>query len=152
MPMEDFELNWRFDDEKYDKLPEKDLRLIKPLNPVVSKFLWDYISKSGLHSDIPFKKDYFETIEQITITADNKKDVKNWLYQCDLPLDNQVCLSWLPTTAIMIPWKLFIQYFDSFYYSVSDDLTIVDESLSCALFFHHSGEIYFGRTTNFTPI
>ena len=49
------------------------------------------------------------------------------------------------------PWKIFIKYFDSFYYPGSDDLTVCDESLQWALLFYHEDEIYFGTNKDFKP-
>ena len=48
---------------------------------------------------------------------------------------------------MIVPWKLFIKYFDSFYNS--DDLTIIDQSLTWALLFYHESEIYFGTNNDY---
>ncbi len=53
---------------------------------------------------------------------------------------------------MIVPWKLFVNYFDSFYYAGSDDLTIFDESLNWAFLFYHEDEIYFGTNKNFTTL
>ncbi len=45
---------------------------------------------------------------------------------------------------MIVPWKMLVKYFDDFYYGVSDDLTIIDDYMNWALFFHHEGQIYFG--------
>jgi hypothetical protein len=52
---------------------------------------------------------------------------------------------------MIIPWKLLIKYFDSFYYSSADDLTVIDQSLAWALQFYHEGEIYFRTNKDFKP-
>jgi hypothetical protein len=57
--LSDFELDWRFTDERYDKIPGQHLALLQPLDKKASKFLWDYINLVGLHNDIPFKKVFF---------------------------------------------------------------------------------------------
>ena len=149
IPMNDFGLSWRFTDDKYDNLPEIHLDQLKPLDKVASKFLWDYISDSRLHDDVPFKANFFKTIDKAKIDFDNEKTIKKWLYHRGLPFDKQVFLSWQPNDAMIVPWKLFIKYFDSFYYS--DDLTIIDQRLAWALLFYHEYEIYFGTNNDFKP-
>jgi hypothetical protein len=45
---------------------------------------------------------------------------------------------------MIVPWNILIKYFDSFYYSSSDDLTVINPDLIWALLFYHEDEIYFG--------
>ena len=149
IPMSDFRLNWRFTEEKYDKLPDQHLNQLKPLDSEASQFLWDYIANTNLHSDIPFKKDFFRTIDKAQISDDNEKEIKKWLYQRGFSFDKSVFLSWQPSDAMIVPWKLLIKYFDSFYYSCSDDLTVIDQNLNWALLFFHEDEIYFGTNEDF---
>jgi hypothetical protein len=147
--MKDFGLNWRFTDEKYDVLPELHLEQLKPLDKEASRFLSDYISDTRLHDDVPFKSNFFRIIDKAKINLENKKEIKKWLYHRGLPFEKQVFLSWQPDEGMIVPWKLFIKYFDSFHYS--DDLTIFDESLTWALLFYHELEIYFGTNKDFKP-
>lgn len=150
--LDNFGLKWRFTEDKYDKLLEQDLDQLKPLDSEASKFLSEYIVKANLHNDTPFKKDFFQTIDKAKILEGNEKDIKNWLYQRGLPLDKPVFISWDSDNGMIVPWKLLIKYFDSFYYPTSDDLTAIDQSLNWALLFSHEDEIYFGANKNFKPI
>lgn len=147
--MDDFLLKWRFREEKYNKLPDTHLEQLKPLDNEAAKFLWDFIEMNDLHLDTPFKKDFFRTIDKARISDGNEKEIKKWLYQRGLSFDKYVFLSYQPTDAIIVPWKILIKYFDSFYYS--DDLTIFDQSLTWALLFYHEDEIYFGTNKDFKP-
>ena len=142
--LENFSLKWRFNDEKYNKLPKEDLDQLKPLDKDASLFLWNFIADNNLHNDIPFKKDFFKTIDKAKILENNENEIKKWLYQRGIPFDKQVFLSWEQTKGMIVPWKIFIKYFDSFYYGSSDDLTIIDQSLNWSLLFYHEDEIYFG--------
>ena len=151
IPMDQFQLNWRFTDEKYNKLPKQHLEQLKPLDKEASKFLWDFIANTNLHDDTPFKKDFFRTIDRAKILDGNEKEIKKWLYHRGLPFDKQVYLSWDTENAMIVPWKLVVKYFDSFYYGGSDDLTIIDKSLNWALLFFHEDEIYFGTNNEFKP-
>jgi hypothetical protein len=143
-------MKWRFTEEKYDKLPDQHLEQLKPLDTKATKFVWDYISETNLHANVPFKKDFFRTIDKARISNNNEKEIKKWLYQRAIPFDRPVFLSWQPTDAMIVPWKLLIKYFDSFYYP-GDDLTVIDESLTWALLFYHEDEIYFGTNKDFKP-
>ena len=150
--IDDFQLNWRFKDEKHDRLPDLHLEQLLPLDKDASEYLWNYIVNAELHSEFPFKKTFFSTVVHKTIVLnDNNKEVKTWLYERGLPLDKYVFLSWQKTIAMIVPWKLLIKYFNSFYYGISDDLTIIDQSLTWALLFYHSDQIYFGATDNYKP-
>lgn len=147
--MDDFRLKWRFTEEQYGKLPEEHIAQLKPLDNEAAQFLADFISKTNLHSDFPFKKDFFPTIDKARILEGNEKEIKEWLYQRGLPFEKPVFLSYSNEEAMIVPWKLLIKYFDSFYYA--DDLTIIDKSLNWALLFFHEGEIYFGTNEKFEP-
>ena len=149
--LDNFLLKWRFTEDKYDVLPDQHLEQLKPLDKVASHFLWNYISQTNLHSDVPFKKDFFRTVDKTKILDGNEKEIKKWLYQRGLAFDKQVFLSWDEENAMIVPWKLLIKYFDSFYYPSSDDLTVFDKSLNWALLFYHEDEIYFGTNKNFKP-
>ena len=149
--MDNFQLSWRFTDEKYDKLPDQHLEQLKPFDKQASDFLSAYIDNSNLHNDIPFKKGFFQTIDKAKILEDNKSEIKKWLYQRGLPFDKSVYLCWDKDNTLVLPWKIFIKYFDSFYYTSSDDLTVFDESLNWAILFYHEDEIYFGTNQKFRP-
>ncbi len=149
IPINDFGLKWRFTEEQYDILPDQHIDQLKPLDKEAAKFLLDYITINDLHKDQPFKKDFFRTINYISILEGNEKEIKKWLYQRGLPFDKTVFLSWNQTDAIIVPWKLLIKYFDSFFYSGSDDLTIIDESLNWALLFSHWDVIFYGTNNEF---
>jgi hypothetical protein len=146
-----FRMKWRFNDTKYDELLREHLDQLKPLDNMASKFLWKYIADTELHKDVPFKKDYFQVIDKAKVSDDNEKEIKKWLYQRGLKFDHQVYLSWSPDDAMIVPWKLLIKYFSSFYYSGSDDLTVIDQSLNWALLFYHENEIYFGTNEKYKP-
>ena len=82
-------------------------------------------------------KEAFQTIDKAKILENNENEIKKWLYQRGIPFDKQVFLSWEQTKGMIVPWKIFIKYFDSFYYGSSDDLTIIDQSLNWSLLFYH---------------
>jgi len=148
--IDDFQLKWRFTEAKYDMLPDQHLAQLKPLDKIGSQFLSNYILQTSLHDDIPFKKDFFRTIDKTKILTGNEKEIKKWLYQRGIAFDKPVFLSWDNENSMIVPWKILIKYFDSFYYPSSDDLTVFDQSMDWALLFFHDDEIYFGTNKEFT--
>jgi hypothetical protein len=151
IPLKDFSEEWRFMKNEHYILPGIHLNQIKPLDKKASKFLWDYISDTGLHNEMPFKKDLFRNLDTIRINDDNKQEIKKWLYQRGLPFEKEVYLSYQSDVALIIPWKLLVKYYDSFYYPITDDLTVIDSSLDWALLFFHEHELYWGTNKNFYP-
>ena len=144
--IEGFALKWLFTEEKYSVFPKIHFDQLKPLDKKAAKFLWDFISETDLHANVPFRKNYFRYIDKAKIESGNQKEIKKWLYQRGLPFEKEVYLSYSPDDAMIVPWKILIKYFDSFYFS---DLTIIDESLQWALLFYHEDEIYFGTNKDF---
>ena len=133
----------------YDNLAPIHLNQLKPLDKMAAKFIWNYISDTCLHDDVPFKTNFFRTIDKAKIYFNNKQEIKKWLYQRGLPFDKQVFLSWQPHEAMIVPWKIFVKYFDDF--AGLHDLTIIDQSLSWALLSYHESEIYFGTNNDYKP-
>lgn len=150
IPISDFQLKWRFTEEDYNILPEIHLNQLKPLDKAGANFLADFISKNNLHNGVPFKKDFFKSIEETRITMNNESEIKKWLYRRGISFDKLVYLSWSTNVAMIVPWKLVVKYFNDFQYS--DDLTVFDESLNWALLFFHEGGIYFGSNEKFHPL
>ena len=148
IPMDNSPMKWYFNGKYNDKLPEIHLNQLRQLNKEASKFLWDYISATRLHSDIPFKKGFFRHIDKARSFVGNEKDIKKWLYQRGIAFDKDVYLSWQPDSAMIVPWKLVIKYFDDFGWQ---DITVIDRSLTWALLFYHENEIYFGTNKDFVP-
>ncbi|WP_299101472.1 hypothetical protein [uncultured Winogradskyella sp.] len=145
----DFKMKWRFTDSNYNLLPNVHLEQLKPLNKNASNFLWHHIQSVQLHSDFPFKKGFFKTIDKVKILEDNETIIKKWLFHRGLSFQKKVYLSWQPDEAMVVPWKILIKYFDDFFYDGSDDLTVIDESLNWALLFYHESEIYFGTNEKY---
>lgn len=142
IPIDDFVLKWRFTDANYNQLPQPHLNQLKPLDKGASNFLWDFIAKSNLHAEVPFKKGFFKKVDAIDDLEGNEDKVREWILNHGFPVDKDVYLSWRPDAAMIVPWELLAKYFDDFNYA--DDLTVVDSSLNWALLFFHEGRIYFG--------
>ncbi|GAB2494570.1 hypothetical protein [Algoriphagus taiwanensis] len=150
--IEDFDLKWRFTEEKYAILPESDLKQIKPLDKEAGKYLDHFIRSVELHADEPFKENFFSQIESIPVSDGNELEIQKWLTERGLPFEKMVYVSWDSQNGAIVSWEILIKYFDDFYYPGSDDLSVFDENLNWALVFAHWEKIYFGTKDEFKRV
>ena len=146
IPIDRFTLAWRLTDRKYRALPPDHLAQIKPFDAPSARRLADLTAP--WRAEFPFTQGVFADVA--STSTDTPCDgavrrVKKWLYARGVPFGHRVLLSWGETTAAATPWKIFVKYWDDFWYSMSDDLVVFDESLSWALFMCHKDEAYFAR-------
>lgn len=110
--MDNFTLNWRFMDERYGVIPSDHLSELKPLDEAASNFLDTFLSRTHIHLQVPFKTDFFRTIDRARILTGNEKEIKKWLYHRALPFDKLVYLSWDKKTSMKTKWKYVVKYWD----------------------------------------
>ncbi|MCD8413640.1 DUF2947 family protein [Tenacibaculum finnmarkense] len=149
--MTEFNLKWRFTEEKYDYLPEQHLNELKPLDNTGAEFLAEFLSDYKVHNEMPFKNGMFRNLDKAKIFENNEKEITKWLYQRAIPFDKEVFLSWDGNNGMITKWKFVVKYWNSLFYGGADDLTIFDQSLQWVLLFHHEEEIYFGTNKNYEP-
>ena len=145
IPFDQFELKWRFTEEKYNVLPAHHLAQIRPLDKEASKMLNDL---TNARLDVRFLLDpsQFKYIRATHIpdNLENEQIVKKWLCQRGLPFDRKVYVSWHPNYAVITTWKMMVEYWSDFWYPSSDDVVVVDMSLNWALAIFHQDYIQFG--------
>ncbi len=147
IPIEKFSMKWRFTEEKYDVLPNIHLNQLKPLSEKGANFIWNHVSKIQLHKDYPFQNGLFRFIETIEYFEGKESYIRKWLYRRAIPFNENCFLSWQPNTGMVVPWKIFIKYFDSFNY-YNDQLTLFNEDLSWSIVFDKD-KIYWGTNKNY---
>ena len=149
IPMEQFALKWRFTDPRYRALPPVHLEQLKPLSAASARLLWDLTLP--LHEDLPFTPGFFRVVESMPLDHNDPtaiRAVRKWLFGRGVPFKSPVYLSYQPEWAIATTWKMVVKYWDDFWYPGSDDLTVVDESLSWAILFWHESQAFFGDNGN----
>jgi len=149
IPMEQFELRWRFTDPRYRVLPAVHLEQLRPLSSESSRRLWELTLP--LHDDFPFTTNLFRVVESMPLdNADPKaiRAVRKWLFGRGVPFKSPVFLSYQPECAIVTTWKMVVKYWDDFWYPGSDDLTVIGEPLAWGLLFWHEGQAIFGDNRN----
>lgn len=149
MSMADFPLKWRFTDPKYSVLPVVHLEQVRPLEPKSARKVWRFILDTDLHQDVPFRQCFFQHVESTKIGeshGNHEEDdrIRKWLFRCAIPFDRRIFLIWQPELVVETTWKMLVKYWTDFYYPISDDLTVCDESLQWALLFFHEHEVFFG--------
>jgi len=145
IPMEQFALKWRFTDARYRVLPPHHLAELQPLAPESARRIWDLTLP--LHRDVPFTDGFFRTVESTPLdSADPEavRAVRKWLFRRRLPFRARVLLSYQPGEAIATTWKMVVKYWEDLWYPGSDDLTVVDGSLTWALLLWHEEQAFFG--------
>ena len=143
IPFDQFELKWRFTEEKYNVLPPHHLEQIRPLDRPASKMLND-LTNTMFGKGFRLSPTRFLHIERVGYVNSlaGEQETKKWLYRRGLPLDKEVYVSWLPDCAAITNWKMIVKYWSDFEYA--DDLVIVDKTLDWALVFYHYDQIEFG--------
>ena len=147
IPFDQFELKWRFTEEKYNVLPASHLEQIQPLDKVASKFLNDLTM--GLFDRRQVLGPSFFEYREAThvpdyVLPETEEYIKKWLYHRGLPFEQQVFASWDPNVGAITNWKMVVKYWSDFWYPSSDDLVVVDKTLSWALVIYHYDYIEFG--------
>ena len=134
LPMDQFNLNWRFTDPECNQLPISDLEKIQPLASVISEQFSKVLSKFGNHSILAESDDSFRT--DLDIVDANL--VKKWLSEKVNGSDQNVFLHWyFGNYSVMTTWDIFIKYWDDFCYPSSDDVFIFPASADWILFYCH---------------
>ncbi|SKB48954.1 hypothetical protein SAMN05660293_00499 [Dyadobacter psychrophilus] len=135
-------------------LPKTHQEQISVLDIKSSKTLYDNFHKSEMIRGCdtfrydgltwsPFPKDHFSEFRNYKLSS--KTQLKKWLFNCGIPFKNSVfLLSDGDRNAIVTTWKIVVKHSDTIFWA--DDSVVFDESHSWCLFYHHEGDIYFGRT------
>ena len=146
IPFDQFQYKWRFTHEKYNLLPTSHLEQIRPLDKVASRLVWDVTVRHEMFDRGSLSRTYFRQLEAIALpqALEGEQSIKEWLYQRRLPFAQQVYVSWDNNSAAITTWKMIVKYWSDFWYPGSDDLVVVDKTLSWALVFYHHDYVEFG--------
>jgi hypothetical protein len=128
-----FSLAWRFKPPHCDDFPVHEL---SPLNHAAAARLHD--SLQHLQSNCRL---HLDRVDEFAISR-NPAGLADWLRRRSIQPD-LVLLSWDASTALQTTWSVFTSRWDDFWYPSSDDLTIVDHTMSFACLFAHDERAYF---------
>lgn len=139
IPLEDFELNWRWEKTHSPEITETEKAQIEPVSEVESKRLNKII-------DFFEKEDNLNTSFTQTdwIGASSESDEKIEHFRSKLTSiieqwDERVIVTWNRTTTLRASKEIFLKYWDDFCYPSSDDVTIISEKTNWVMFYNHIG-------------
>jgi len=144
IPMEEFELKWRFTEEQHNVLPKQHLAAIHPLNKDASESLGNHLFDTGLMGQYKLNKEHFSSISKFDLRKKSEKDGRNWLDNLNVDSKENVFLFWDSYVSAITNWDIFKMYYDDFYYPVSDDLILTNKNVNWILYFFHEEIVSFG--------
>lgn len=137
--LEDFELNWRWDDIHNPNISIEDRRQIKPLSVQESRRINKVIDYFEIEDNL-FKA--FEPTEWFRANSETKNAIDKFskdFQELSQNFDENLFISWNRSTCIYTTKEIFIKYWDDFCYPSSDDITIISELTNWVYFYRHFG-------------
>ncbi len=116
---------------------------IIPLDAQAAKFLWDFEADIRLTSFSPESGKYFRDVEVFASSSSPEKLVKKWLFDRGLPFSTRCFISFQPSVAFILPWKMVIHYSADLFFG--HDVVVWDRSLNWALYYHHDDIFHFAK-------
>ena len=148
MTVQEFPLAWRWTQSKHSILPPDILTAIVPLAvseaEQLNKHSLSFFQPKRSLSPFVFREIAFRRAD---VSAG---ELRSWLLQ-QQPVDVSVVVSWQANLAVRTRWCVFADYWDSFCYPSSDDVTVWPASEQWALAYHHFEAVEFGRKVQPTP-
>jgi hypothetical protein len=74
----------------------------------------------------------------IDVERADAAETARWLQQLEAP-ETPVIVSWQLEDAVLVPWRLFAEHWDAFWYPASDDVTVFPLSEAWVLSCDHEG-------------
>jgi hypothetical protein len=141
-----FALKWRWTDERYASLSEKELARIKPLRAERAEEIWQLaIRMIDKTQDFGVDSSVFDHIDR----SPASEEVRPWLH-ARLPQGRvPVLVSWTNQWAVLTDSELFTDRWDDFCYPSSDNVTVFPLDQTWVLHYWHEEEFLYAqrRTT-----
>lgn len=137
IPLENFELGWRFDKTHNPDISESEKELILALSEDESKRLNKIIDFFENENYLKYK--YSET-DWISASSENQEKTERFRNQLELilkPWNENILISWQRKTVLKTTKEIFLKYWTDYLYVGSDDVTIISEKTNWILFYKH---------------
>lgn len=124
---DDFNLKWRFTEEKYNKLPLTDLNMIKPLSISYSEECWsNWISdKCGHLMEISYKPSKLQYNDCGWGEPEKECQTVDFLKKNILVSEqSKITFFWGGSCSVETNWGIFLKYWTDFCYP-SDDSNVI---------------------------
>ena len=120
---------------------EKSARLWAYFYPICGKDFSRLIFPS-LRDEVDMSK--FADIGHYSVEKSDE-EIFSWLSSLDIPATSRMAFCWETNVAAVTTWKIFVKYWDDFYYPGQDDIFIGSLEGPWRLLFFHEGDIVYGR-------
>jgi len=137
IPLESFELGWRFDKIHNPDISVSEKELILSLSENESKRLNKIID---FFENENYLQDKYSEIDWMSASSENQEKVERFRNQLELilkPWNEDVLISWQRKTVLKTTKEIFLKYWTDFLYADSDDVTIISEKTNWILFYKH---------------
>lgn len=148
IPLERFELVWRWTDPKYALFTPRLLAKIRPLSHAKAFAVWQrsyWFLDDVSFSTLSLRDEFCAETQRLDLTV-GEPDAKAWLTERLPDRTEDVFISWEPHTAVVVPIELFVERWDDFCYPGSDDAAIWPASERWFLFHDHEEQFLFGMS------
>lgn len=148
IPLEHFELRWRWTDPKCALFAPELLAKIRPLLPAKAFAVWQrsyWFLDDASFSKLSLREEFCSETQCLDLTV-GEPAAKSWLYERLPERTEDVFISWEPHTAAVVPVDLFVERWDDFCYPSSDDAAIWPASERWFLFHDHEEQFLFGMS------
>jgi hypothetical protein len=139
--MDVFGLKWRWTDQAYCLMPDRDLKRILPLDDLSAKAVFKK-SIEFPNGDLgsPNMDKYSKDVQFLNT---EKNNVISWLEErlsiCE------IVVSWHQDNTVLTDTEIFVKYWDDFCYPSSDDVTIWSEDELWVLQYRHYELFWCGK-------
>ncbi|QDS99233.1 hypothetical protein [Adhaeretor mobilis] len=146
IPLEDFELCWRWRDPQYILLADEELSEITPLCPTAAQKVYSVARSFTLDSSFRLSSSLFRECVDCD-TSGEPSDGRKWLERVTRSFDPSldIVVTWSEELAVATKLWLFVKYWDDFCYPMSDDTTVFPSELKWAIQYWHEEHLYFGK-------
>ena len=137
IPLENFELGWRFDKTHNSDISESEKALILALSEEESKRLNKIIA---FFENEDYLEDKYSETDWMSASSENQEKIEKFRSQLEIilkPWSEDVLISWQRKTVLKTTKEIFLKYWDDFLYAGSDDVTVISEKTNWVLFYKH---------------
>lgn len=139
VPLDHFELAWRWTKATHAVLPTEVLARIRPLTADAA---------AAIGSEAAARcRDAIDVDEQFSARLDTvgREAVRIRLAALPIPLSQTILVSWDTHLAVLTEWSVFLTYWDDFCYPSSDDVSIWSPDGAWTVCYEHGETFVFRR-------
>lgn len=137
IPLDEFSLNWRFNETQNTTISKIEKSKIYPLSEVESKRINNIIDY--FENELNRMK-YFSEKGWFSATQDSIKNIERFINVVDNELnmcEEDLIVTWNRKTTLKTTKQIFLKFWTDFLYPSSDDVTIISEKTNWIMFYSH---------------